>query len=201
MDKIELEIAALSHSITHSSSYAVVLGEVDGVRRLPIVIGSFEAQAIAVTIENISPARPLTHDLMKNVLDEIKVKLIEVIINDLKEGVFYAQLICEMNGSQFEMDSRTSDAIALAVRFGCPIYTYEFILDSAGITIEDSEIEGEESSDPSVPEQTEGLFPELESQKEKTLEELKQMLAEALDNEDYESAARIRDEIKRKLEN
>lgn len=202
MDKIELEIVGLSHSITHSSSYAVVLGEVNGVRRLPIVIGSFEAQAIAVAMENITPARPLTHDLVKNMLDKLEVTLSEVIINDLKEGIFYALLVCKIGDKSFEIDSRTSDAIALAVRFKCPIYTYDFILESAGITIEDSELDKEE--DESIGEPPEELIEKIARPGKvqgKSLEELNKMLNEALEQEDYEQAARIRDEIKRKSEN
>jgi bifunctional DNase/RNase len=136
MKKIELEIVALSHSITQTHSYAVVLGEVNGLRRLPIVIGGFEAQAIAVALERMSPSRPLTHDLMKNFMMAFAVELHEVIINDLQEGIFYSKLVCSSEKDTVEIDSRTSDALALAVRFGCPIYTYDNILDNAGILME-----------------------------------------------------------------
>ncbi|MBW7951721.1 MAG: bifunctional nuclease family protein, partial [Chitinophagaceae bacterium] len=135
MKKIELEIIALSHSITQTHSYAVVLGEVNGLRRLPIVIGGFEAQAIAVALERMQPARPLTHDLMKNFMTAFGVRLQEVVINNLEEGIFYSKLICYSDNDTVEIDSRTSDAIALAVRFGCPIYTYSNIMDSAGIVM------------------------------------------------------------------
>jgi len=138
MKKIELEIVALSHSITQTHSYAVVLGEVNGLRRLPIVIGGFEAQAIAVALEKMHPSRPLTHDLMKNFMSAFTIDLQEIIICDLQEGIFYSKLICVREHDTVEIDSRTSDALALAVRFGCPIYTYEHILDSAGILMEDS---------------------------------------------------------------
>src|ERR1700760_4821831 len=138
MKKIELEIVALSHSITQTHSYAVVLGEINGLRRLPIVIGGFEAQAIAVALEKMHPSRPLTHDLMRNMFDSFDIDLKEIVINNLKDGIFYAQLLCQRGKDVVEIDSRTSDALALAVRFGCPIYTYEFILDSAGILMEDS---------------------------------------------------------------
>ena len=138
MRKIELEIVALSHSITQTHSYAVVMGEVNGLRRLPIVIGGFEAQAIAVALEKMQPSRPLTHDLMKNFMSAFNVDLIEIIISDLQEGIFYSKLVCVSEHDTVEIDSRTSDALALAVRFGCPIYTYETILDSAGILMEDT---------------------------------------------------------------
>ena len=136
--KLELEIVALSHSVTQAHSYAVVLGEVNGVRKLPIVIGGFEAQAIAVAMENMNPSRPLTHDLIKSIFDNFDIVLKEVVINNLLDGVFFAKLICLKDRQEFEIDSRSSDAIALAVRFGCPIYTYETILDSAGIILEET---------------------------------------------------------------
>jgi len=139
MKKIELEIVALSHSITQTHSYAVVLGEVNGLRRLPIVIGGFEAQAIAVALERMSPSRPLTHDLMKNFMLAFNVKLHGVVINDLQEGIFYSKLVCSSANDTVEIDSRTSDALALAVRFGCPVYTYDSILDQAGILMEDDD--------------------------------------------------------------
>ena len=142
MKKIELDIVALSHSVTQSHNYAVVLGEQEGSRRLPIVIGGFEAQAIAVAMERMSPNRPLTHDLFKNTLETFNIDLKEVVINNLLDGIFYARLICLKDGELIEIDSRTSDALALAVRFDCPIYTYEFILDAAGVVLEDQE-EGE----------------------------------------------------------
>src|SRR4028119_447395 len=138
MRKIELEIVALSHSITQTHSYAVVMGEVNGLRRLPIVIGGFEAQAIAVALEKMQPSRPLTHDLMKNFMSAFSVDLTEIIISDLQEGIFYSKLVCLNEHETVEIDSRTSDALALAVRFGCPIYTYENILESAGILMEDT---------------------------------------------------------------
>src|SRR3954464_1618348 len=138
MKKIELEIVALSHSITQTHSYAVVLGEVNGLRRLPIVIGGFEAQAIAVALEKMHPSRPLTHDLMKNFMSAFNIDLQEIIICDLQEGTFYSKLVCISENDTVEIDSRTSDALALAVRFGCSIYTYEHILESAGILMEDT---------------------------------------------------------------
>ncbi len=139
MKKIELDIVALSHSVTQSHNYAVVLGEQGGSRRLPIVIGGFEAQAIAVAMERMTPNRPLTHDLFKNTLDTFNVDLKEVVINNLLDGIFYARLICLKEGEMIEIDSRTSDALAMAVRFNCPIFTYEFILDAAGVVLEDTQ--------------------------------------------------------------
>ena len=137
MKKIELDIVALSHSVSQSHNYAVVLGEQHGSRRLPIVIGGFEAQAIAVAMEKMTPNRPLTHDLFKNALETFTIELKEVVINNLLDGIFYARLVCLKDGELIEIDSRTSDALAMAVRFDCPIYTYEFILDAAGVVLED----------------------------------------------------------------
>ncbi|MEM9886881.1 MAG: bifunctional nuclease domain-containing protein [Bacteroidota bacterium] len=191
MKKIRLDIVALSHSVTQSHNYAVVLGEQQGSRRLPIVIGGFEAQAIAVAMERMTPNRPLTHDLFKNVLVTFDVTLEEIIINNLQDGIFYAKLVCLKDGEIIEIDSRTSDALAMAVRFECPIYTYEFILDRAGVVLEESE-EGEEEA---VVRRAEvSAVKRLSSY---SVEELKQMLEEVLANEDYERAAEIRDEINR----
>lgn len=192
MKKIELEIVALSHSITQTHSYAVVLGEVNGLRRLPIVIGGFEAQAIAVALERMQPSRPLTHDLMKNFMMAFNVELHEVIINDLQEGIFYSKLVCSSESDTVEIDSRTSDALALAVRFGCPIYTYEHILESAGILMEDTKgAKKVESSTTSTTTTTGGNY----DLKNLTLEELTQSLGEVLEQEDYIRAIAIRDEI------
>src|SRR3954468_18111865 len=138
MKKLKLDIVGLSYSQTQSGAYALVLGEVKGKRRLPIIIGGFEAQAIAIQLEKMTPSRPLTHDLFKNFADTFNIKLKEVTIYNLVEGIFYAKLISEDNEKEVEIDARTSDAIALAVRFDCSIYTYEFILSAAGIIIEDT---------------------------------------------------------------
>lgn len=187
MKKIELQIVALSHSVTQSHNYAVVLGEKEGARRLPIVIGGFEAQAIAVAMEKMSPNRPLTHDLLKNAFDVFNIDVKEIVINNLLDGIFYAKLICERDGKEVEIDSRTSDALALAVRYECPIYTFEFILEAAGVILE--EPEGTEKPK------------KKETKKKKdditsfNLDDLQSMLEEALSNEDYEKAAKIRDEI------
>ena len=196
MKKIELEIIALSHSITQSNSYAVVLGEVNGLRRLPIVIGGFEAQAIAVALERMKPTRPLTHDLMKNFMMAFQIDLHEVVISRLHEGVFYSQLLCSSENDTIEIDSRTSDALALAVRFGCPIYTYESVLENAsnvtemeetkaGGQVEAVSVEGNDSTSEDLHANLSGL----------TMEELQQKLAEVLENEDYLQAIAIRDEI------
>lgn len=187
MKKIELEIVALSHSITQSNSYAVVLGEVNGLRRLPIVIGGFEAQAIAVALEKMKPTRPLTHDLMKNFMLAFNVELHEVIISDLQEGIFYSKLLCSNEVDTVEIDSRTSDALALAVRFGCPIYIYENIFDIAGVD-NPEKIIGEEKPSASVTTEHDDL-------KKLDLEELDRLLNEVLENEDYIKAIAIRDEI------
>src|SRR5476651_2565019 len=136
MKKIKLDIVGLSYSQTQSGAYALVLGEVNGRRRLPIIIGSFEAQAIAIEIEKMTPSRPLTHDLFKSFAQAYHINIQEIIIYNLVDGIFYAKLICSDGKKVIEIDDRTSDAIAMAVRFECPIYTYEFILSSAGIVIE-----------------------------------------------------------------
>jgi hypothetical protein len=192
MKKIELEIVALSHSITQTHSYAVVLGEVNGLRRLPIVIGGFEAQAIAVALERMQPSRPLTHDLMKNFMMAFNVDLVEVIINDLQEGIFYSKLVCSTENDTVEIDSRTSDAVALAVRFGCPIYTYDNILDSAGILMEDDE-KKKKTTGGSISQTDAGTKDDL---KKLSLTELETLLNEVLEHEDYIKAIAIRDEIK-----
>jgi len=190
MKKIELEIVALSHSITQTHSYAVVLGEVNGLRRLPIVIGGFEAQAIAVALERMQPSRPLTHDLMKNFMMAFNIELHEIIINDLQEGIFYSKLICSSDKDTVEIDSRTSDAVALAVRFGCPIYTYDNILDSAGILME----EDDKKKKVVVSHTDEGS----DDLQKLSLPELESLLNEVLEHEDYIKAASIIDEINRR---
>ncbi len=191
MKKIELEIVALSHSITQTHSYAVVLGEVNGLRRLPIVIGGFEAQAIAVALERMNPSRPLTHDLMKNFMLAFNVDLHEVVINDLQEGIFYSKLVCSSENDTVEIDSRTSDALALAVRFGCPIYTFENILESAGILMEDDEKKKAAAARQPVTSESTGK----EDLKSLSLQELNTLLNEVLEQEDYIRAIAIRDEI------
>jgi len=190
MKKIELEIVALSHSITQTHSYAVVLGEINGLRRLPIVIGGFEAQAIAVALERMNPSRPLTHDLMKNFMMAFNVELHEIVINDLQEGIFYSKLVCSSANDTVEIDSRTSDALALAVRFGCPIYTYDNILEQAGVLMEDDQKKTTQGA--AVTSETGGK----ENLQSLSLEELNTLLTEVLEHEDYIKAIAIRDEIK-----
>jgi len=198
MKKIELEIVALSHSITQTHSYAVVLGELNGLRKLPIVIGGFEAQAIAVALERMNPGRPLTHDLMKNFMMAFDVELHEIVINDLQEGIFFSKLVCSSQNDTIEIDSRTSDALALAVRFGCPIYTYEDILEKAGGLLEDEgKKEGIEAVGATVQEYPTGK----ENLKDLNLEELNKLLKDVLEHEDYIRAIAIRDEIKSREKN
>lgn len=198
MKKIELEIVALSHSVTQTHSYAVVLGEVNGLRRLPIVIGGFEAQAIAVALERMQPSRPLTHDLFANFMTTFNIELIEVIIYKLEEGIFFSRLVCKNEEEIIEIDSRTSDALALAVRANCHIYTYENILETAGLYLDQSE---------ATPGESTGTEPEKKSTvkststtnnselKELNLEELNTLLQQVLEQEDYVRAISIRDEI------
>ena len=195
MKKIELEIVALSHSITQTHSYAVVLGEVNGLRRLPIVIGGFEAQAIAVALEKMQPSRPLTHDLMKNFMTAFNIELHEIIISDLQEGIFYSKLVCSSDNDTIEIDSRTSDALALAVRFGCPVYTYEHILESAGILMEDPGTTGKKKKTPSITSPEEEGGTGKADLKSMSLEDLNTLLNEVLEQEDYIRAIAIRDEI------
>lgn len=190
MKKIELDIVALSHSVTQSHNYAVVLGEKDGSRRLPIVIGGFEAQAIAVAMERMTPNRPLTHDLFKKALQTFDIEVKEVVINNLLDGIFYARLICQRGDEEIEIDSRTSDALALAVRFKCPIYTFEFILEAAGVVLEDDEGENKPGST-----EDEASESEEKTLSDYSLDALGQLLNDALEREDYERAAEIRDEI------
>ncbi len=192
MKKVELEISALQHSITQSHSYAVVLSEIDGERKLPIVIGGFEAQAIAVALEKMQPSRPLTHDLFANFIAAFNIDLFEVMIYKLEEGVFFAKLICQGNdGETIEIDSRTSDALALAVRTGSRIYTYDTILETAGIFMENPEarkaiVDPETSKEPSA---------NSKELKDMSLEELNEILQQFLDQEDYVNAIPVRDEI------
>lgn len=194
MRKIELDIVALSHSVTQSHNYAVVLGEQEGTRRLPIVIGSFEAQAIAVAMERMTPNRPLTHDLFKNTLETFNIELKEVVINNLRDGIFYARLVCLKQGELVEIDSRTSDALAMAVRFSCPIFTYEFILDAAGVVLEETE----ESATPTK--ERKSIRSKSSSLSSYSIDDLNKMLSEVLSEENYERAAEIRDEIRRRQE-
>ncbi len=193
MKKIELEIIALSHSITQTHSYAIVLGELNGLRRLPIVIGGFEAQAIAVALEKMQPTRPLTHDLIKNFMNAFNINLQEIIINDLQEGIFYAKLVCINDHDTVEIDSRTSDALALAVRFNCPIYTYENILNTAGVVVDETSTKKKKNSAAEVEN-----APNKDDLKSLSLGELQNLLAQVLEQEDYIKAIAIRDEMNKR---
>lgn len=198
MKKIELEIVALSHSITQTHSYAVVLGEVNGLRRLPIVIGGFEAQAIAVALERMQPSRPLTHDLFANFMTTFNIDLTEVIIYKLEEGIFFAKLVCQNNSEFIEIDSRTSDALALAVRANCRIFTYENILETAGLYLDQSGEGQAEGADAPRPQTASASASRTEMDKDlksMNLDELNTLLQQVLDQEDYVRAITIRDEI------
>ncbi len=197
MKKIKLDIVGLSYSQTQSGAYALVLGEVSGRRRLPIIIGSFEAQAIAIEIEKMTPSRPLTHDLFKSMGQAFNITVQEVVIYNLVDGIFYAKLICFDGKKSVEIDARTSDAIAVSVRFDCPIYTYEFILSTAGIVIEGNDFVYLENINETSEEKTQtaaaaGTFNSLSE------DELKTRLQQALAEEAYEKAAKIRDELNKR---
>jgi len=193
MKRVKLKVMGISYSQTQSGAYALILIEENGERRIPIIIGGFEAQAIVIKLENLDPPRPLTHDLFKKFADVFKISVIEVMIYKLEEGVFFSKLICHNGGKAYSIDSRTSDAVAIALRFGCPIYITEEILDKAGITISPSD------SDLSVASEVDNLF-ETESTKYDSYsdEELYKMIDEAVKTEDYERAASIRDEIEKR---
>ncbi|WP_299623337.1 bifunctional nuclease family protein [uncultured Tenacibaculum sp.] len=201
MSLVRLTIKGISYSQTQSGAYALVLSEMEGTRTLPIIIGAFEAQSIAIALEKeIRPPRPLTHDLFKSFAERFTISVKQIIIHKLVDGVFFSSLICEKDGTEEIIDTRTSDAIALAVRFQAPIFTYENILDKAGIYLKTEDELG-------VPEEHESTELEIESEIEFTsvtdfsdlsLNELEEQLAEAVNNEDYELAAKIRDEISKR---
>ena len=201
MGLIQLNIKGISYSQTRSGAYALVLNEVSGKRTLPIVIGAFEAQSIAIALEKeITPPRPLTHDLFKSLADTFQIKIKQVIIHKLIDGVFYSSLICERDKVEEIIDTRTSDAIAIAVRCNAPIFTYENILDKAGIDMKNDEIFGEEEAFGEEEEEfLEEIFTELENltapYEKLSVEELQKQLEEAVENEDYELAAKLRDEL------
>jgi uncharacterized protein len=207
MNKIKLEILGLSSSQSQSGSFALVLGEVDGSRRLPIIIGMFEAQAIAIEIEKITPSRPMTHDLFRSFGNLFDFKVEEIIISDIKEGVFFAQIMVTDGERQGSVDARPSDAIAIGIRFGAPIYTYESILNDAGVTVtEQEEAEGEAEADEKDKELAEKAAPEPKPKSSKksgdlkglSIDKLNELLKEAIEKEDYERAARIRDELNKR---
>jgi len=190
MNKIRLELHSITQSVSRSNNYAVILQETEGNRRLPIIIGPFEAQAIAVAIEDMTPSRPLTHDLLKNSMQAFDIEVLEVVISMLSEGIFHSKLICEQDGKVIEIDSRTSDALALAVRFRCPIFTFADIMERAGIVLEEG---AEKESEGNASEEVEG-----DSLSMRNKDELQGMIDDALKVEDYELAARIRDELQRR---
>jgi len=194
MDKIKLEIAGLSYSQTQSGAYALVLSETGGKRQLPIIIGGFEAQAIAIELEKMTPTRPLTHDLFKQLASNFEIEVKEVVIYNLQEGIFYSKLVCERDGQIQDIDARTSDAIAIGVRFNCPIYTFEHILASAGIAQDENEMD---DHDLDFSEDDAELVSE-DNYKQLSVQELEDQLSQAMENEDYELASKIRDEINKR---
>ncbi|GMT45000.1 MAG: hypothetical protein IEMM0006_0832 [bacterium] len=191
-------VAGMSYSQSQSGAYALFLGVVGEDKRLPIIIGGFEAQAIAIFLEKMKPQRPLTHDLFKNFATSFGIHLIEVVINKFEEGIFYSKLVCEKDGKKVEIDSRTSDAVALALRFDCPIYAAAEIIDEAGIVIEESDTEPETGG--KTEEQHEETTSSGHTYEDYLLEELEGMLRKAIEEENYEEASRIRDEIKKRKE-
>lgn len=195
MQKIRLNILGLSVSQTQSGAYALVLAEENGERRIPIIIGPVEAQAIAIQLEGLKPPRPLTHDLIKNMAMAFDIALLEVTIYKLEEGIFYSELLCEMDGKEIRIDSRTSDAVALALRFRCPIYTTEEILKKSGIILD---LEDEESPVRNVSDKNDISEPEVSTYSQYSSNELNEMIDEAVRNEDYEKASIIRDELKKR---
>mgnify|MGYP001398011188 CR=1 FL=1 len=205
MERIKLYIKGLSYSQTQSGAYALVLGEEGGERRLPIIIGGFEAQSIAIALEkDVDPPRPLTHDLFKNFSDLYGIVLKEVVIHKLQEGVFFSILVCEQDGNEQVIDARTSDAVALAIRFDCPIYTYREILDKAGVILKEGSTDTEGSSlsaSDDEPEPISRSKAKGADLSKLSLDSLNKLLDEAVTNEDYEKAARVRDEIDKRNQN
>ncbi|MGJ8660860.1 MAG: bifunctional nuclease domain-containing protein [Bacteroidota bacterium] len=197
MEKVKLEIVGLSYSQTQSGAYALVLAEVGGKRRLPIIIGGFEAQAIAIELEKMVPTRPLTHDLFKSFATSFSIEVKEIIIYKLVEGIFYAKIVCEKDGFSTEIDARTSDAVAIGVRFSSPIYTYENILSSAGILLDENEPNDDPMDIMNFDDDAEGVESK-EGMKSKSIEDLEEELNIAIENEDYELASKIRDEINKR---
>lgn len=195
MEKIKLDIIGLSSSHAQSGSFALVLGESEGSRRLPIIIGMFEAQAIAIEIEKITPNRPMTHDLFKSFAGHFTISIQEIVISDLKEGVFFAKIVCvDAQGKKVEIDARPSDAIAIGIRFEADIYTTPPVMEEAGIVVTD-EFEEELDTVTSTEEDTEG---EEKGIKRQSMEELNRLLEKALEEEDYEKAAQLRDELNKR---
>lgn len=192
MKRIRLKVMGISYSQTQSGAYALLLIEEKGERRIPIIIGGFEAQAIVIKLENLEPPRPLTHDLIKKICDQFDITIIEVVINKLEEGVFYSKLLCNNGDKEIEIDSRTSDAVAIALRIGCPIYIFDDILEKAQITNSPSE------SDVSPANGGETIAESSPKYATFSDEELFKMIDDAVRTEDYERAAAIRDEIEKR---
>jgi hypothetical protein len=193
MKRVKLKVTGISYSQTQSGAYALILNEEKGDRRIPIIIGGFEAQAIVIKLENLDPPRPLTHDLFKKFADEFKIAVTEVMIYKLEEGVFFSKLVCNNGIKEYSIDSRTSDAVALALRFECPIFITEEILEKAGITVNPSEPDSASQAE------TESvLSPESNKYTSYTDEELYKMIDDSVKTEDYERAASIRDEIEKR---
>lgn len=198
MQKVKLNVLGISYSQTQSGAYALVLSEEDGLRRIPIIIGGFEAQSIAIHLEGLTPPRPLTHDLFLSFANSFNIELLEVNIYRLEDGVFYSQLVCFNGDKEVVIDSRTSDAIALALRFKCPIFTTPEIVDRAGVYIEEDEADSDDThgtADDSFDEPITYDESEFESL---NLDSLNSLLQEAIELEDYERASHIRDEIQRR---
>ncbi len=201
MKKIKLEILGLSSSQSQTSSFALVLGETEGNRRLPIIIGMFEAQAIAIEVEKIIPNRPMTHDLFKSFANNFHFTVEEIIISDLKEGVFFAKIVCSDGLKKMEVDARPSDAIAIGLRFDSPIFTYENILAEAGIVLTDEaeeEAQEKKSGPKSKSRKEMASSKKSEDFKNYSVERLRELLKDAIDKEDYERAAKIRDELSKR---
>ncbi len=198
MSKVKLKVLGLSYSQTQSGAYALVLSEEDGNRRIPIIIGGFEAQAIAIELEGLKPPRPLTHDLFVNFSTAFGISIVEINIHHLEDGIFYSELVCNNNGTCVKIDARTSDAVALAIRCGCPIYTTETIMAKAGVVF-NAEDTPEEKKERKPAEAVSSASPDTKYNNLK-LKELKELLHKSISNEDYEEASHLRDEIQRREE-
>jgi bifunctional DNase/RNase len=202
MEKVKLNVLGISYSQTQTGAYALVLSEEAGKRRIPIIVGGFEAQSIAIHLEGLNPPRPLTHDLFLNFAKAFKITIREILIYKLEEGVFYSKLLCIANEETYSIDSRTSDAIALALRFGCPIYTLPEIIDKAGVILDFEKEDKKEENTTSEEKFSSSERPEKESQyKSDGLDDLQKKMDEAISKEDYEKASRIRDEINKRSKN
>jgi bifunctional DNase/RNase len=197
MEKVKLEIVGMTYSQSQSGAYALILGIPGQKKRLPIIIGSNEAQSIAIELEKMKPSRPLTHDLFKNFAVQFNISITEVLISKFEEGIFHSTLICEKDGDIFEIDSRTSDAVALALRFNCPIYAYQKIIDEAGIMLDDHPIGEDPEAETTLHDQKEPIS----NYGDLRIEELEDMLKTAIEKENYEDASKIRDEINDRKKN